>query len=118
VGGEHHALAALTLEKESLAPAREKAGWTPDPVWMIPRSENCDPYRDSNSDHSTVQYAASRRYTDCATVALIAATIFLVTLFTDNRLQLFNEKHWTEAAIIVRPIHYRPETCEYPSLRL
>jgi len=34
VSGHLHALVALTLEKESLVPPQQKAGWASQPVWM------------------------------------------------------------------------------------
>ena len=32
VGGQHHAPAAFTLEKDSV-PIVQEAGWAPEPVW-------------------------------------------------------------------------------------
>jgi hypothetical protein len=56
--GQHHAPAALSLEKKLNTHPRE--GWvTPDTVWTIRRSKNSLPYRDSNYDCSVVQLIAS-----------------------------------------------------------
>jgi hypothetical protein len=55
VGGQHHALAALSPGKDPV-PIVQEAGWAPEPVWT--GAENLDPW--------TVQSVASR-YSDRAT---------------------------------------------------
>jgi hypothetical protein len=55
VSGQLHAPAALSAKKEAVLLVGKEAGWTPEPVWMISRSENSGPYLDSNSDLSVVQ---------------------------------------------------------------
>jgi hypothetical protein len=56
---------------------------TPEPVWMIRRSENYWPYWESNSDPSVVQPVAGR-YTDWATAALITWWVFAKILATHH----------------------------------
>jgi hypothetical protein len=47
----------------------KKAGWAPEIIWTVWRSEIFLPYRDSNSELSVVQQVASR-YIDFANVAV------------------------------------------------
>jgi hypothetical protein len=65
VSRQLHAPAALSPRKKPPVPIGYEAGWTPEPVWTVWRSENSWPHRDSNSDLSVVQPVASR-YTDYA----------------------------------------------------
>lgn len=45
-----HAPAALSLEKETLLPFGENAGWTPEPLWTLWGKENPCPIRGYNED--------------------------------------------------------------------
>jgi hypothetical protein len=59
VSGQLHAPATLLLAKEPPVPIGKEAGWPPEPVWMIQRSENSLSYQDLNSNSSAVQPVAS-----------------------------------------------------------
>jgi hypothetical protein len=61
-------------------PIQFEAGWVPEQVWTIWRSENSCPYRDSNSDPSVVQPVGSR-YTDCTIVTLLHPMYVRVILY-------------------------------------
>jgi hypothetical protein len=63
--------------KNPRVPIRYEAGWAPEPVWTIWRSENSCPHRYSNSDPSVV-HPVSSLYTDWAIPAL---EWYLQTLF-------------------------------------
>jgi hypothetical protein len=70
VSGQLHAPAALPPGKEPLNTHWIEDWVDPMSAWMILRSENSRPYRDSNSDSSIVQPVVSC-YTDYATAAYI-----------------------------------------------
>jgi hypothetical protein len=74
VSGQLHAPNALPP-----VPIGKEAGWAPEPVWTWRGEKSC-PYRDSNSDPSTVQPVANR-YTDCAIAApnLHCALFIIIT---------------------------------------
>jgi hypothetical protein len=61
--------ASLPHGENPPVPIGKEAGWDPESVWPLWRTEIFLPYRDSNSDPSIVQPVASR-YTDCAISAL------------------------------------------------
>jgi hypothetical protein len=65
VGGERSASGPgrFTPEEEPQVPIVQEAGWAPEQVWTIWRSQNSCPYRESNSDPSVFQHSGSR-YTD------------------------------------------------------
>jgi hypothetical protein len=50
VGGQHHAPATFTPEKNPV-PTVQEAGWATEPVWI--RAENLAPHRDSISGPSS-----------------------------------------------------------------
>jgi hypothetical protein len=54
-----------------------EAGWTPEPVWTMQRSENSWPYRDSNSDPSVIQSVASCYTAYTIPVPIIYAYIYI-----------------------------------------
>jgi hypothetical protein len=70
VSGQLHDRACLTPGERAPVPIGYKAGWSPEPVWTIWRSENSRLYRVSNSDPSVVQPVVSR-YTYCTAVTPI-----------------------------------------------
>jgi hypothetical protein len=59
-----HALALLPQWNESPAPIRLEARWVPELVWPKRQEDISCPYRDSNSNPSTIQPRASH-YTNC-----------------------------------------------------
>jgi hypothetical protein len=61
VGSECHAPVAVLPGKDAPVPIVQKDWWAPEPVWIIWRSENYLPFRDSNSDPSTMQPPPLRR---------------------------------------------------------
>jgi hypothetical protein len=74
VGGQRHAPAAFTLEKDPV-PIVQEAGWTPGPVWT--GAENLAPL---GFDPRTFQPIASR-YTDWATPAPNKSIAWLEKIF-------------------------------------
>jgi hypothetical protein len=79
VSGQLHAPAALPPGKEPPVPTAYEAGWVPEAVWTMWRTENSWPYRDSNSYPSVVQLVASR-YTDYAIPAHIIIIIIIIII--------------------------------------
>jgi hypothetical protein len=90
IGGEWSASSPCRFISKGKSPRYgHEAGWTTEPVWTI-RSNIFLPYRDSNSDPSVFQPAASR-YTDCDTGAAPLNTIEFIILLTVGVSTYFNK---------------------------
>jgi hypothetical protein len=60
VNGQLQAPAALAQKKGPPVTFGEEAGWAPEPIWTICRSENSLRYQDSNLNPSFVQPLARK----------------------------------------------------------
>jgi hypothetical protein len=93
MSGQLHAPAALPPGKEPTVPTGQEVGWAPEPILTTWRRENTTLYRDSNSDPSVAQLAASR-YTDCA-IPAPTVTIYRCQYYISHfYFRFFKSRHY------------------------